>query len=44
MSALQQGIAGLIGVFHQHAGDDMALSKAELKELLEKGKFHNLIF
>ncbi|XP_063054336.1 ictacalcin-like [Engraulis encrasicolus] len=36
MSALQNAMAALIGVFHQHAGDDQLLNKAELKGLLDK--------
>ncbi|CAG5105054.1 Oidioi.mRNA.OKI2018_I69.chr1.g1791.t1.cds [Oikopleura dioica] len=35
MSALQSAMAGLISVFAKHCGQDQALNKEELKNLLE---------
>ncbi|KAL2084147.1 hypothetical protein ACEWY4_019665 [Coilia grayii] len=35
MSALQNAMIALIGVFHEHAGEDQKLNKAELKTLLQ---------
>ncbi|XP_031432754.1 ictacalcin-like [Clupea harengus] len=35
MTQLQGAMMALIGVFHEHAGKDQALNKAELKGLLE---------
>ena len=39
MSALQNAMAALVGVFHEHAGADQLLNKAELKILLDKGTY-----
>ncbi|XP_041929842.1 uncharacterized protein LOC121694013 isoform X2 [Alosa sapidissima] len=36
MSQLKQAMVGLISVFHEHAGQDQLLNKAELKGLLQK--------
>merc|ERR1711868_48535 len=39
MSALQEAMYGLISIFHEHAGNDKQLNKAELRKLLDQAEW-----
>merc|ERR1712227_622744 len=43
MSALQEAMYGLISIFHEHAGNDKQLNKAELRKLLDQGLLYYYI-